>query len=155
VAYLFSGMGVSWDLKCGSTWENIQTASIWHPGGPDGCRKQLKCVHNINAPIGQLVLSVGFKPCSCNGIGMFGVVYGDPLPCAHKCETVQCMSHGNKDTVLLWLVGTTGMVCNVRQCKYKAKKLPGGGNRFFSSLNVKTGSGHWYSPGCRGVGLWG
>jgi hypothetical protein len=32
---------------------------------------------------------------------MFGVVYGDPLPRAHKCETVQCMSYGNKDTVLL------------------------------------------------------
>ena len=57
---------------------------------------------NINAPIGQLVLSVGkFIPCSCNRIGIFGVVYGDPLPHAHKYETVQCMSHGNKDTVLL------------------------------------------------------
>jgi len=32
---------------------------------------------------------------------MFGVVYGDPLPRAHKFETVQCMSYGNKDTVLL------------------------------------------------------
>jgi len=29
--------------------------------------------------------------------------------------------------------GTTGMVRNVRQCKYKAKKHPGEGTRFFSS----------------------